>query len=43
MKEIKVKGERSTITIDTKDRFLSKGQVLLGFRHCGSNKRIKEE
>ncbi len=39
MEDIIVEGNRSTITISTKDRFLSKGEVLLGFRYYGSNSR----
>lgn len=38
MKDIIVEGDRSIITISTKDGFLSKGRVLLGFKYHRSNK-----
>lgn len=38
MEDIIVEGNRSIITIRTKDRFLSEGRVLLGFKYRRSNK-----
>ena len=39
MEDIIVEGDSSIITISTKDKFLSKGSVLLGFRRHGDNSR----
>lgn len=39
MEDIIVEGDRSIISISTKDRFLSEGRVLLGFRYHGDNSR----
>jgi len=41
MEDIIAKGDSSIITISTKDRFLSKGRVLLGFRNYGASSRIE--
>ena len=39
MEDIVVNGDRSVITISTKDKFLVKGTVLLCFKHHGDSSR----